>query len=1019
MNNRSFFVKFVNQMFSSYKEQYDSEENNITCADLNKSVGNFTLLMHQRIILDYLNIYTPYRGLLLFHSLGAGKSCSSIAIAEGLSTTKKIIIMLPASLEPNYVAEIKKCGDYIFKKNQHWTWVTLGPDTKTQLRELSVKLHYPTKMIKKTKGMFFVEPDKPPNFDSLTDEKKKLLESQINIMIKTKYMFINYNGITNKKFDELTENGQNNIFDNSVIIIDEAHNLVSRIVNKIENKNNSHFLSIKLYNMMLSAENSKFVMLSGTPIINYPNELGILFNILRGYIKTWTMTLKILTNKRVDINLIRNILAPIKVLDYVEYSPSSKMLTITKDPLGFENKIGVDKITGEYNYRGVSNDKKERIDKKTGIKTYDNILPITDEEFINRITIALKKQDIEVIKNSIKTENFTALPYKSETFLTMFPSKINNVTNEPYILNGMLFKKRIIGLCSYFRSSQEGLLPDYDEETDLKEVLIEMSDHQFGIYELARKNERLLERQALKNNNNANPLTDTKSSTYKIFSRLYCNFVMPEGLTRPLPNNKNVKTENNEDKKDDLNDEEGHNNINDTNGVNKEGVIEIEVEENLEKLENIDDGDNLLDTNKDDDEIFLKDDALYLKQVKKTMNTLEKYSSRFLTLEKLNIYSPKFAQIIRNLTSPENIGSNMLYSQFRTMEGVGIFILALNQNGFAQFKIKKNAGGWEVDIKEEDYNKPKYILYTGKEDKEEKAILKNIYNSEWNNNQVPQNILEYIKQKDNNNYYGQIIKLIIITASGAEGINLTNTRYVHIMEPYWHPVRTDQVIGRARRICSHQYLPRDLQNVTVYIYLMKFSEKQLKSRDAITLITRDTSKLIKGAVYTTDQTLYEISMIKKTYSKLMTKLIKEASIDCSTYSRTNAGEKIDCLSFNDNDKNKFIFTPDFNKDSTDENTQFNIQSIVVNYTKVTVNGVDYALKDGTTELYDLTSYLRGKPVFIKNMDDNLHIKQMATYEKTKIEKKEKTEKYNKQHEEFLERENKRKMFESKQAKHTI
>ena len=44
---------------------------------------------------------------------------------------------------------------------------------------------------------------------------------------------------------------------------------------------------------------------------------------------------------------------------------------------------------------------------------------------------------------------------------------------------------------------------------------------------------------------------------------------------------------------------------------------------------------------------------------------------------------------------------------------------------------------------------------------------------------------------------GEIIKVIMITAAGAEGISLKNTRYVHIMEPYWHPVRTDQVIGTS------------------------------------------------------------------------------------------------------------------------------------------------------------------------------------------------------------------------------
>ena len=82
----------------------------------------------------------------------------------------------------------------------------------------------------------------------------------------------------------------------------------------------------------------------------------------------------------------------------------------------------------------------------------------------------------------------------------------------------------------------------------------------------------------------------------------------------------------------------------------------------------------------------------------------------------------------------------------------------------------------------------------------------------------------------------------MITSSGAEGISLKNTRYVHIMEPYWHPVRTEQVIGRARRICSHHELPKNLQNVKVYIYLATFSKEQLKSDKSIELRLKDLSK---------------------------------------------------------------------------------------------------------------------------------------------------------------------------------
>ena len=63
----------------------------------------------------------------------------------------------------------------------------------------------------------------------------------------------------------------------------------------------------------------------------------------------------------------------------------------------------------------------------------------------------------------------------------------------------------------------------------------------------------------------------------------------------------------------------------------------------------------------------------------------------------------------------------------------------------------------------------------------------------------------------------------MITSSGAEGITLKNVRYVHIVEPYWHPVRMEQVIGRARRICSHENLLEEEREVKVFLYLMKFT----------------------------------------------------------------------------------------------------------------------------------------------------------------------------------------------------
>ena len=120
----------------------------------------------------------------------------------------------------------------------------------------------------------------------------------------------------------------------------------------------------------------------------------------------------------------------------------------------------------------------------------------------------------------------------------------------------------------------------------------------------------------------------------------------------------------------------------------------------------------------------------------------------------------------------------------------------------------------QINIKEEDIGKPTFALYTGTESSEEKEIIRNIFNGNWGS--IPSELSERLRQISSNNNYGEIIKIFMITASGAEGISLTNVRFVHLLEPYWHPVRLEQVIGRARRICSHNSLPEKDRTVNVF-----------------------------------------------------------------------------------------------------------------------------------------------------------------------------------------------------------
>ena len=201
----------------------------------------------------------------------------------------------------------------------------------------------------------------------------------------------------------------------------------------------------------------------------------------------------------------------------------------------------------------------------------------------------------------------------------------------------------------------------------------------------------------------------------------------------------------------------------------------------------------------------------------------------------------------------------------------------------------------------------------------------------------------------------------MITSSGSEGINLRNTRYVHIMEPYWHPVRMEQVIGRARRICSHSDLPKEFQTVEVFLYLMTLSEKQIKSDDAIELTRKDVSKMIPNKPVTSDELLYEISSIKEQVVKQLTQLIKETSFDCGIYS--HGKEKITCMNFSAPTKTAFAYNPDYLKEQRDTILQTNVNRVEWTGKIMTYNNKRYISRQigpNSYEIYDMNSYNRAK-----------------------------------------------------------
>lgn len=61
--------------------------------------------------------------------------------------------------------------------------------------------------------------------------------------------------------------------------------------------------------------------------------------------------------------------------------------------------------------------------------------------------------------------------------------------------------------------------------------------------------------------------------------------------------------------------------------------------------------------------------------------------------------------------------------------------------------------------------------------------------------------------------------VLLLSSSGGEGLDLKNTRQIHIMEPHWNIAKINQVIGRGIRYKSHEALPQNQRNVHVYYWI--------------------------------------------------------------------------------------------------------------------------------------------------------------------------------------------------------
>ncbi len=802
LSNRIGFNNKIYKIFHPDKYYIDkTQDKSCECDDkCDIKHKTFSLLPQQKLVKDYMQFNSPYRGILLYHELGSGKSAASIAILDDYIDKKDIFIFTPASLATNYENEILKASKLRFTFKKDWSLVKIDKKNNKLLNE---KYYINGKDIIKKDNLVWI-PDYKNDIDGAEllktikinsneyNDNSLLINQMIKHIIRNKYKFISYNGLTNKIIEDLDKK----TFDNSFIIIDEIHNFISSVVNGSK-------LTRSIYNNIMTSKDCKIVLLSGTPVINHPFELAILLNLVRGPLEVYKLNF----TKDSAIPQVNEIKQKIENNDLYKYvddyniNLDDKYIHISLLPNNFEKS--------DDTYLSII--KKER--------------KINNKNLISKII-----NNINTIKNvkiniNYNTEFYYALPENEKTFNDIF---INDYDKEdPKITNKDLFMRRILGTLSYYTITGSELFPDV-LPTSIE--YLDMTDHQLINYSEVRKIERDID----KKNKKKGGLLTQKTSVYRAFSRMVCNFAFPENIKRLYP---------------------------------------FDIKRNLKKEIDIIDKDNSDASDKSDDKKEDKGKDEYKIKLNKAINDLLKTEALEIdNLEKY--YSPKFARMLKNIH--ESPGTVLVYSQFRTVEGIGLFSEAMNKNGYINVDIKKEDGNYVFksdDIFDNKYNNKRYIIFD--QDKDKTNILMNIFNNEYD--KLPESLKSKIP-KNLNQLYGEFIRVFCITASGAEGISLKNVRRVLLMEPYWNNVRITQVIGRAIRTCSHINLPKKDQNVQVFKYILKFTKKQMEKD--FTLRTMDKSK-------TTDEHILEIANKKENIINQFLDMLKASSFDCIINSKKN------------------------------------------------------------------------------------------------------------------------------------
>ena len=989
--------------------------------------------------------------------------------------------MTPFSLRDNFIREVSFSGFRHFRLQNHW--VKLEKSATAALFAAEV-LGVPQQFLKKATTIWIPDFEKPPNVAELETSDRQEIMKQLTAQITSRIEFINYNGISASKLKEIAclplDAEGNGYFDNKTIIVDEIHNLTRlmqgtiepylthipglkrkvplepispghwepALCKKVTDPKRPYLTNYKrgylLYRLLEGARGSKIIGLSGTPLINFPEEIAILTNLLGGYIHTSSFTVGPASEE--NRKTVQKILKEHTRIDFEEVELQGLNMSVLVTAL----PDGIIKATDSAGVLGAQRSK-------------EPTKPLAD--CVIEVIEAMKAKGLKIMRQpEFKSEPL--LPPVGQEFRDTF-LEMDGTT----LKNKIVLRKRLQGLISYYRGSKKELMPQVVRDELVRVPFTPYAQAEYLRVrgeELKQQNDQKAQKKpegsaaaAGKMGNlvaELYELAKMKSpNSYRMFSRQSCNFAFPEGITRPRPRNQmeaiaeigkdkeivdadvpvgEGERERERERANELVLAEGDSMSADAaeeedNQIDKaqaqafreegseessapsvggggsnsgsappsdddnEGILIRELEPISEgKVGAVGGGEvpavkktltaaNIIMKQKEKQAAECKrgigPGEKYTDATKRAKVCLTNFASSRLRLfplgkklanelaaktlpnpEGLVKYSPKYAAILERII--EGKGSSLVYSQFLDMEGIGIFLVVLKINEFQPIVIEESGKFSAETIKslKKGPSVNRYLSFTGSESREVRSLALKVFNAKFSKGDdekagsftdLPQEMSDVLVESGfTGNLRGELCRVFCITSAGAEGLSLKNVRRVHIMEPYWNPVRTDQVKGRAVRICSHIDLnysdsPEDNERtVEVFTYCSTFAPEALLHPEGSTVFGRidmlvlsddgmkpsDAAKMglpvidgVKEYVMTSDEYLYSLSENKKKLLQNIQNLMKTSAVDCqiNQYENENDEDGLGCITLPGTPE-QYAYHPILSKDIAETSTKF-------------------------------------------------------------------------------------------------